>query len=672
MTTGRFRMALHVAALAAGAVAVPLLETTAGATTARAAAIPLTRTAITAITDITDPADLVLTAVIRGGQLFDSETGRVRPLGQLRIAGERIVGEAPLDAPIPDGVQPFDAFGCTVLPGLFDLHTHLMVAGGSMTSSLAPDPELNLQTHAAFGVLTAADLHNEPDYVFALRERTANDPTMARLAAAGAAFTVPGGHCTQFGFEPNVITKPADVATRFEALLARKPDVIKAVVEHGAWGSLPAMPTLDEPTLAAIAARASQAGVPLFCHVWTLAEAKQAARAGVDALVHGVYVGEVDDELIALMKQHGTGYVPTLAVVVAARRVGLGKTPYVPERLDSLLSPSLIEALNDPTAPSWVSGWAQADDALFLRNLKKLHAAGIRCGAGTDAGNPLTPHGPGLLAELELYVDAGLTPAQALQCATIESARLLRRERDFGSLAAGKVADVVVVRGDPTRDLAALWQIEGVLKAGRAIDRAALRERQLAPTRAPRKRRLGLDLEPAIDDFDDEDLDSRWGGSWVVAADSAMPGGKSQSSLEVIEVEGSGALLMKATLAEGSPYGAFAGATIRWNPILPDQVDFADATALVLRVRGTARSWTLAVERAAVTDYDVFAADFAVSDKWREVRVPLADLRQVGFGAKVAVAWNDVIGLTLTVRSAPGAKRGFGGFELELDEIRVE
>lgn len=613
-----------------------------------------------------------VTCAIRGGQLFEAETGRVRPLGQLRIAGERILGEAPLDAPIPPEARRFDADGCTVLPGLFDLHTHVMVPGGSMTGGVAPDPELNLATHAAFGVTTAVDLHNEPEYVFGLRERVAAQPSLARLLAAGAAFTVPGGHCAQFPFEANAIARAEDVATRFEALLARRPDVIKAVVEHGGWGTLPALPTLDEATLAQIAERARAAALPLFCHVWTLDEAKQAVRAGARALVHGVFVGEVDDELIASMKARDVGYVPTLAVVVGAKRVGQGRSAYPPDRLDGLLAPKLAQALSDPKSGTWLSGWADYDEARFLRNLKRLHAAGVRCGTGTDAGNPLTPHGPALLAEIGLYVEAGIAPAAALQCATLESARLLGRGHDHGSLAPGKVADVLVVRGDPTRDIEALWRIEGVLKAGAPVDRAALRERQLGPESQPRVRRFGRELLPSIDGFDDEDLDSDWGGTWQSVADSAMPGGKSKAALELIEVEGSGGLLIRATVADGSRFGAFAGAMLIWNPVVPEQVDLADASALLLRVRGTPRSWTLALDRAAVIDYDVFSAEFAVTDEWREVRIPLDSLRQTGFGGKVVPGWGDVTGITISARVPPGGRSGFGEFELEIDQLHVE
>jgi len=618
------------------------------------------------------PAAPAITRVIRGGTLFDSENGTTRPLGQLLIAGERIAGFAPLDAPLPDGAELIDADGCTVLPAFFDLHTHLMVAGGGMTDRMAPDAELNLATHAAFGVLHAADLHNEPGYVFALRDRVAADPSLARVAAAGAAFTVPGGHCTQFGFEANVIKAPADVDARFEALLPSRPDVIKAVVEHGGWSTLPPMPTLDEATLTLIAARAHRANVPLFCHIWTLDEAKQAVRAGADALVHGVFVGEVDAELIDLMKARGTAYVPTLSVVVGARRVGAGRSPYTRERLADLLAPWLIERLNDPAAQSWVSNWREADDSLFLRNLAKLHAAGIRCATGTDAGNPLTPHGPGLLQEIALFAEAGLKPAQALQSATIEAARVLRCNRDFGSLAPGKVADVVVVRGDPTSDLDALWRIEGVLKAGHPVDRAAVRERQLAPTRGPRVRRLGTDVEPTLDDFDDGDLRSRWGGEFVASDDSMIPGGKSKATVEPSESGGSGVLLVKAELAQGSPYGSFAGATLQFDPANPEHIDLGDARAVVLRVRGTPRSWTLALDRAAIVDYDVYAASFSVTEEWSEVRLPLDSFKQTGFGAKVARAWKDLIGVTLTARVAPGGKAGFGPCELEVDEIRFE
>ncbi len=615
--------------------------------------------------------DAKVTRVIRGGRLFDPELAATRPLGQLWIAGDRVVGERSLDTPLPAGAALFEADGLTLLPGLIDLHCHSMVAGGSLTGGLTLAAEENLATHAAFGVLTAVDLHNEPDYVFGLREQVAEAPSMARLLAAGGAFTVPGGHCTQFGFEPNVVRSSADVGTRMDALLARKPDVVKAVVEHGGWGTLGKLPTLDLPTLTAIAERTRAANVPLFCHIWTLDEAKTAARAGVNALVHGVFVGAVDDELIALMKEKDVGYVPTLAVVVGAKRVTTGRSPYLRERIAGLLHPELTDVLTTAGASSWIDGWAGYDEALFFANLRRLHAAGIRCGTGTDAGNPLTPHGPSLLVEIAFYVEAGLTPGQALRCATLESARLLRRD-DLGSLAAGKRADFVCVRGDPTQDVAALWQIEGVVKGGQDVGRDQLRERNATRARGPQTVILHTDVAPQVDDFDDGDLACSWGGEWSAVADGLAPGGRSTATLENAESGGSGVLLMHGTLAEGSPYGAFASAMVQWDPQAARVVDVSAAKELVVRVRGHGGPFEVVLDRVAVRDYDVFTASLAVSDEWSERRLPLTAFRQKGFGARVAAGTKDVRGLTISARMPPGAQSGFGEFELEIDSIRFE
>ena len=97
-------------------------------------------------------------------------------------------------------------------------------------------------------------------------------------------------------------------------------------------------------------------------------------------------------------------------------------------------------------------------------NLMILHRAGVPIVMGTDAGNPLTPHGPGVLHEISLFVEAGLTPGQALSAATLGSARILGVDDDFGALTTGRVADVVVVEGDPTADISALCDVRAVVK----------------------------------------------------------------------------------------------------------------------------------------------------------------------------------------------------------------
>jgi imidazolonepropionase-like amidohydrolase len=615
------------------------------------------------------------TLILKGGRVFDAESATLRPPGQLWIAGDRILGEKPLDAELPQGVRVVDAKECTLLPGLFDLHVHVAVSGGDMAGGVMLDAEENLATHLAFGVTNAVDLHHDPAIVFPLRERAATRPDLARLLAAGAAFTAPGGHGTQFGIDANAVTTVEEVGARFDKLIAFKPDVVKAIVEHGGWGPVGKVPALEEPLLAEVAKRAKAAGVPLFVHVWSLEEAKTAVRAGADALAHGVYLGAVDDELLKMMKERGTAYVPTLAVVVGALRVLGGKTPYAADRVGGLLDGDLAKQLADSQALSWMSQWRDPDPKLYLANLKKVFDAGIRVGTGTDAGNPLTPHGPALLEEIVLYVEAGLTPAQALRCATLESARILKRDKEAGTIAPGKLADVVVVRGDPTTDVSALWKIEHVVKGGVEAEREPLRQRHAERAAAAAKPlpalKVGEGVPPLLDDFDDGDLKSGWGGEWTALDDQRAPGGKSKATIEVVEGEDSGHLLVKGTLAEGFPYGPFAGTMIQWDPAGRTLVDASAMKTLVLRARGTPRSLSITLDRAAVRDFNVFAATVTIPAEWQELRVPLDSFKQIGYGRPLPTAWNDVKGVTLQARGAPGSK-DLGEFELEIDWIKME
>lgn len=611
------------------------------------------------------------TLILKGGRLFDAETATTRANGQLWIAGERIQGEKPADAKVPDGVKVVELGDATLLPGLFDLHVHIAVPGAASGPALMLQPDENLQTHLAFGVTHAVDLHDVPDAVFPLRDRSRTDPTIARLSAAGAAFTVPGGHPTQIGIECNTVTSLAEVTQRFDKLLPWKPDVVKAILEHGDWATLPKLPTLDEPLLAEIARQTHAAGKRLFCHVWTLDEAKTAARAGVDVLAHGVFVGEVDDELIALMKEHKTAYEPTLAVVVGPHRITQKHGPYTKEHLAGLLDPGMEPILNEEQS-GWATSWKEYDEARFFANLMKLFHAGIRCGTGTDAGNPQTPHGPALLEEITLYVEAGMKPGEALRCATLESAKILGVDGEAGSIAAGKLADLVAVAGDPTRDVNALWKIEHVWKGGREFDRAA-RRREMAERAKPAvARKLGSDVPKVLDDFADGDLVSNWGGTWTAMNDGVAPGGKSTAKVEVADADGGASLRVSGVLAEGFAYGPFAGVSLDFDPKGKQIVDVSSATAVVLRVRGTKRSFSLALQRAAVKDYNMFVAALPVTEDWQEVKLPLASFHQIGFGKAIPMAWDDVKGLGIQLRATPGSKGEFGDFELEIASIRFE
>ncbi len=615
--------------------------------------------------------------VIRGGRLFQGTAAAgSQEIGALVISGDRIVEILPKGAAIPGSARTIDAAGCTLLPGLFDLHTHVSVPGGMYAAVAGVTPETNLASHLFCGVTHVVDLHGDESTIFALRDASRGSAGMARLYAAGGAFTMPKGHGTQFGIPANVVTSVKEVGDRFTALLPKKPDVIKAIVEHGGWGGLPAMPALSEDLVSAIGARSKAAKLPLYCHVWNLEEALTAARSGARALAHGVFLGKVDDRLITEMKSHGTAYVPTMVVVLASTRTLAGKPPYGHELAKAALHPDLYAAITDPEMKTTMGLSPMArlgadQESQCFANLKALADAGVEIGLGTDAGNPLVPHGPGVLFELSLYVDAGLTPAQALEAATRGSARILGVDDRFGTLEKGKIADVVIVRGDPIRSISDVWNVETVIKSGVLVDRSAMAARNRESARPAVAVLAGSDVPAQIDGFDDGDLASDWGGRWVFFGDSVAPNGKSSGQVERSTVDGATVLRVKGTVAEGFTYGAWAGAMLRIDPDGKRVVDASKHTGLKLRVRGTPRPYSLTVNCAAVKDFNVFNVPLSVTSKWAEVEVPFASLQQIGFGKPVTFTAKDLTGFNIDARNFFMGQPTYGDFLLEIDWIRV-
>lgn len=615
------------------------------------------------------------TLVLRGGHLFDATTQTRRPLAQLWIAGDRILGERPGDHAIPDGVEVRDTTGKTVLPGLFDLHVHIGVGGGSFTSMVPITPADNLRSHLHCGVTHVVDLHADEQTIFAVRDESRRTATQARLYTAGAAFTRPHGHATQFGVPANTVDTVDDVDRRMKALLPRRPDVIKAVVENGGWGGLNAFPTLDAKLFSAISGHAQRASLPLFSHVWSTPEALLAASHGADALAHGVFLGPVSDELLTAMREHGTAYIPTLAVVLAAVHTQAKDSPYQHDLVSECIHPDLVSGVLDESAQltllaSPMVRLGRRQEKLYLNNLAAMHEAGVPIGIGTDAGNPMVLHGPALLFELDRYVAAGLTPAQALHAATLASARILRVDDDFGSLAEGKVADLVVIDGDPTSDISAMWQIEAVYKAGQAVDRSLVR-RRMAELAAPAVvAQAGDDGVPALlDDFADRDLEGNWGGQWEITTDK-IAGGNSKGQLDIVEHGGKPHLRVRGEVLAGFRWGPWCGTAIQWHPSGRKLIDASSFEGLELLLRATERGYTVTCHRAAVKDFNYWTTSFEATGDWQTVRIPFDTFRQIGFGKPLDWSATDLKGLQVEARNSPlgGAT---GPFTIEIAHVSL-
>jgi len=287
------------------------------------------------------------------------------------------------------------------------------------------------------------------------------------LYAAGPILTARGGHPVEtlqhwlpwylrwyvIPRATREVATPDDARAAVSALLRDRPDVLKIALD----ASLGDVPCLAPETLAAIVDAGHAAGVRSIVHVGSSAEALAAARAGVDALAHSPWRDELSEEAVQTIAARHIPVVATLAVFDIAGTDRVSLDDYLPIERE-VATPELLRALlagTDGRPPdadlAALRGAFAAGRAARVRNVAKLRAGGVTLLAGSDACNPGQLPGAGLHLELARLVAAGLTPGEALRAATLSNARFLAGESaDFGEVAVGKRADLVLVAGDPT------------------------------------------------------------------------------------------------------------------------------------------------------------------------------------------------------------------------------
>lgn len=374
--------------------------------------------------------------VISGATLFDATGQAPRKADVLVIDGR--IAEVGTNVRKPKGARVLDARGMSLLPGLFDLHTH-WTPGGQPNNA----PQI-AKAYALAGVTTVDDFHSQPEAYAPKREwlQGVIAPHVNYIARVGT----PGGHGTDWGDENTTksITTPDSARVAIRELLPYRPDRIKIFNDGWRYGTSPNNNSVTEEALTALVDEAHKNALKVVSHTVTVARGKEAARAKVDVIVHSLQDGEVDAELIALMKANNTAYAPTLAVYEPR-----------PEKV-AKAAPAVAEQTRRKF------GYA-------LHNTKALHDAGILIALGTDAGMPGTPHGWSTHRELELLVQAGLTPEQALMAGTANSAKAMGLFEDRGTIEPGKRADLLLVQGEPWRDIKAIEAVRSVVIDGRVV-----------------------------------------------------------------------------------------------------------------------------------------------------------------------------------------------------------
>ena len=413
--------------------------------------------------DSSEPQPASDVIAVTGAMIIDGLDGDPIPDGIVLVDGERIAAVGPADAvTIPDGARLVDAGGGAVLPGLADMHVHL-VGGwdGVSTDMLGYQRYLNALLYS--GVTTVLDVGNVLPFVQQIRAEV----NAGRLAGPRIYMVGP----LVDGPEP--IWPPLSYAADDEATL-------RAYVEQLSAAGVDAIKGyagLNEGMIAALVSIAREYSLPVIVDVRAQAAA---VRAGVAGLAHSPG-GAWTDEDVAAMVERDTAVITTLTVTESFSRRRLGDLTFLDNALIALTTPPWF--LDDLTteADRDLSD-AQAERAarvaerlaVAMGNVARMHAAGVTVVTGTDAPYPGVFQGEGVHRELELLVEDGLSPLEAIRAATHNAAKLMGADHEWGSIAAGMVADLLIVRGNPAENVGASRDIIAVIQRGRLLDRRAL------------------------------------------------------------------------------------------------------------------------------------------------------------------------------------------------------
>ncbi len=399
--------------------------------------------------------------LIHAGQLIDGRAGAAMADKTLVVEGETIVEVADGFLEPSGGDEVIDLRDSTVLPGLMDMHTHLTHQGSKNVymerMRLNPgDYAIRSVVYAErtllAGFTTVRDVGDRHNLSVALRDAIEKGIVPGpRIFTATRSLATTGGHGDSTngmradlqgdpGPKEGVVNSAEDARKAVRQRYKEGADLIKLTATGGvlSLAKNSQNPQFTEEVLRAVIATANDYGFHVAAHAHGAEGMKRAIRAGVTTIEHGTYM---DDEAMALMKQHGTYFVPTIMA---------GKWVEAKAAIDGYC-PDVVRPKSATVGP------------VIAETFAKAYAAGVKIAFGTDSG--VSPHGDNA-REFVYMVEGGMPPMEAIRSATAVTAELLGIETQVGTLEAGKLADVVAVRGDPLEDVSILQDVAFVMKEG--------------------------------------------------------------------------------------------------------------------------------------------------------------------------------------------------------------
>ncbi len=418
-----------------------------------------------------------VTMAVVGGRIIDGYGGPVIENGVVLVAGDRIVQVGRVgELAVPAGVSVIDANGHTVMPGLIDMHVHLHLVGhgdykrwddlyGTKDASVVM-PIAARQLLSA-GVTTARDLGARLDDIITVKKRiAAGEIPGPRLFVTGPFIQHKAYERYEEAFRWGV-TGAEDARRRVTQLLDAGVDMVKLIDQD----------QMTEAEVAAVVETAHKRGKPVVAHAHRMEEIRIGLKHNVDNFEHtglGTAPGFAEDVLQKLRERNsGLYWTPTISPLYTMYYTG----SLFPERIDD---PAWHEFMPDEM---WKEIRASLSNipqlpyyALFPSRIPLLPAkfaqlrqTGVRMMIGTDAGIPSMFHNDATWREMVKWVELGVSPMETIQSATLWPARFLKGEANFGVIAAGRFADIILVRGDPLTDMSVMRDVKVVIQSGKRV-----------------------------------------------------------------------------------------------------------------------------------------------------------------------------------------------------------
>jgi hypothetical protein len=379
-------------------------------------------------------------------------------------------------------------------------------------------------------------------------------------------------------------------------------------------------------------------------------------QAGADGLAHLYFNAAFDPDFGRLAARHKAFVIPTLTVLNGGDGLGSGKILAGDKRLSPYLKPTDLKSLK----ASFSEKTNEAAYRAAEKALAQLKAAGVTILAGTDTGSPNTTPGASLHDELALLVKAGLKPMEALKAATslpAEKFSLAGR----GRIKPGFVADLLLVKGDPTQDIQATRNIMTVWKEGKAVDRESYRQavqkewaavNRLKSSPPPPNSESGW-----VSDFEGDKVAANFGAGWIISTDVQMAG-KSTAQYKLAEggAEGSRqSMIITGTIKEGAAF-RWAGAMFLPGKTFVDPANLSSAKTVSFYARGQGAGFAVFLfSRSA--GFMPAIRTFSAGPEWKEVVFPWENFNTEGY---------DITGIFI------GAYQKTGDFSLQVDNLRLK